>query len=588
MIKKIILIILLVKTVEAVDVTVPIKLINEPSEKTYSIHSDNYIYLNSNSETILGDILKNQTSFNAVRSGPKGQQTSVFTRGTNSNHTLVAINGSSIEDHSTSNGLTDVSNINVNFANIAHLIKGPMSTLHGPNAVGGVIDLQTSQNYKNNLILKYGSNNTRITRANLLVDENKKLNLGYHFEATDGISIYPKGEEKDSFSSSGFNLNYYDSILSNDIELLYIQNTNKSDLDGSGADDLDYTNKIYFNFYQLIAKNNSSIGNLILTFDNSNWERKYYNGSETDSYNSSANRIKLLNKFKINRIKNSMGIQKESYDVDFDNQGSYNSSVNKDAEQTAIFYNSDFNFTDEFFFSGGIRYDDNSRHGNQSTYRLGSEIKLSERSYFLSVASGFKNPTMYEMFGADNFGYSGNPNLKTEESINKEIGINHKGKIVDFKFTIFDNEISNLIKYENSTYVNASGSSTMQGFEIDNNINFKDLSIINSYSHVHAVDSSNVWLKRRPHDIFNTSLIYNLNDILIKPSIEYYGSHTDTHSTNFSTILIKERTLFNLDLDYKNFNISINNIFNDQYERPHGYNQGARQSFISFNYDYSF
>ncbi len=587
--KKIILIILLVKFAQATEITVPIKLINEPSVKTYSIHSDDYIYLDTNSETILGEALESQTSFNVVRSGPKGQQASLFTRGTNSNHTLITINGSSIEDHSTSNGLMDVSNVNVNFANVAHLIKGPMSTLYGPNAVGGVIDLQTSQKYKNNISFKYGSNNTRITKANLIVDQDKKLNLGYHFEDTDGISVYPQGVEKDGFNSTGFNINYYDTFYNNDLEFLYIQNTNKSDLDGSGADDLDYTNKIYFNFYQIIAKNSSKIGEFIFTFDNSKWERKYYNGSETDSYNSSTNRFKIINNFKINEIINSIGLQQEFYETDFDNRGSYNSSVNKDAEHSAFFYNSDFNLNENLLLSGGLRFDDNSRHGNQSTYRLGTEVLLSKSSsLFLSIASGFKNPTMYEMFGADNFGYSGNPDLNPEKSINKEIGLNYNNKVGNIKFTIFDNDITDLISYKSSTYINASGASTMQGFDIDSTINLNNFSIISSYSHVHAVDSSNVWLKRRPHDIFNSKINYDFKGIIISPSISYYGTHSDTHSSNYSTILVKERSLLNLDLEYKNFHLGVKNIFDDQYERPHGYNQGGINQLLTLNYNYSF
>ena len=30
--------------------------------------------------------------------------------------------------------------------------------------------------------------------------------------------------------------------------------------------------------------------------------------------------------------------------------------------------------------------------------------------------TGLRNPTLYEMFGTDNFGYSGNTNLKPEKS----------------------------------------------------------------------------------------------------------------------------------------------------------------------------
>ena len=43
-----------------------------------------------------------------TQSGPTGQQSSVFMRGTNSNHTLVLLNGIPINDHSTPTGAHDV------------------------------------------------------------------------------------------------------------------------------------------------------------------------------------------------------------------------------------------------------------------------------------------------------------------------------------------------------------------------------------------------------------------------------------------------------------------------------------------------
>ena len=113
--------------------------------ETYKVHTDHYIYLDKNLSSTLSDVLDTNSSFNAVRSGPKGSQTSVFTRGTNSNHTLVTLNGSPITDHSTSNGLSDLGLIDTSFASRLHLIDGPMSTLYGPNAVGGVIDIQTEK-----------------------------------------------------------------------------------------------------------------------------------------------------------------------------------------------------------------------------------------------------------------------------------------------------------------------------------------------------------------------------------------------------------------------------------------------------------
>ena len=62
----------------------------------YETHTDQYINLDFNTNSILGDVLQHQTNICTVRSGSTGSQTSVFFRGTNSNHTLVTINGSNL------------------------------------------------------------------------------------------------------------------------------------------------------------------------------------------------------------------------------------------------------------------------------------------------------------------------------------------------------------------------------------------------------------------------------------------------------------------------------------------------------------
>jgi vitamin B12 transporter len=57
--------------------------------------------------TDVNDVLNFVNSVTPIQSGPRGQQTSVFTRGTNSNQTLVLLNGIPINDTSTENGLYD-------------------------------------------------------------------------------------------------------------------------------------------------------------------------------------------------------------------------------------------------------------------------------------------------------------------------------------------------------------------------------------------------------------------------------------------------------------------------------------------------
>ncbi len=176
--------------------------------ESYNVHTNEYIYLEKNSNSFLTDELSAVSSMNAVRSGPEGSQTSLFTRGTESNHTLVTINSSPITDHSTTNGLTDLGLLNINFADRLHLIEGPMSTLYGPNAVGGVVDVQVANKYQNLFSTTYGSHNKSKIGIENSFGDNNEYSFGIYSDTSDGISTYPSGSEKDGFSSFAYNLGY--------------------------------------------------------------------------------------------------------------------------------------------------------------------------------------------------------------------------------------------------------------------------------------------------------------------------------------------------------------------------------------------
>ena len=131
--------------------------------------------------------------------GPKGQQTSLFIRGTNSNHSLIAINGISIKDHSTISGNDDLGQIGILGFDQIEIIKGPAGSLYGPDAIGGVINLQSGINYNNELKYTLGSNNLK--KQNLSLGESvgaHLFSLDVEKESSDSISV-AEGPETDPY-----------------------------------------------------------------------------------------------------------------------------------------------------------------------------------------------------------------------------------------------------------------------------------------------------------------------------------------------------------------------------------------------------
>jgi vitamin B12 transporter len=91
----------------------------------------------------VSDALRQVPGLSVVQTGTAGQLTSVFTRGLNSAHTQVLLDGIPINQ-----GLAaqfDFANLTTDNIARIEIVRGPQSTLYGPRAMAGVIQLFTKQ-----------------------------------------------------------------------------------------------------------------------------------------------------------------------------------------------------------------------------------------------------------------------------------------------------------------------------------------------------------------------------------------------------------------------------------------------------------
>jgi vitamin B12 transporter len=89
----------------------------------------------------LGDVLRMRAGVEVARLGGPGQQTSLFLRGTESNHVLVLVDGLRINPGTI--GSAAIQNIAPELVERVEIVKGPRSALYGSDAVGGVINVIT-------------------------------------------------------------------------------------------------------------------------------------------------------------------------------------------------------------------------------------------------------------------------------------------------------------------------------------------------------------------------------------------------------------------------------------------------------------
>ena len=120
------------------------------------------------------DLIKLIPGLDYYQSGQKGQTGAKIMRGSESNHTLVLLNGIPINDQSTTNGIHDFGQDFIQTVQQIEVYKGSNGSHFGPDAIGGAINFVTDIDYNNNFSVSGFSdrnnsivyNQTKITRKN--------------------------------------------------------------------------------------------------------------------------------------------------------------------------------------------------------------------------------------------------------------------------------------------------------------------------------------------------------------------------------------------------------------------------------------
>ena len=129
--------------------------------------------------------------------------------------------------------------------------------------------------------------------------------------------------------------------------------------------------------------------------------------------------------------------------------------------------------------------------------------------------NGLRNPTLYEMFGTDNYGYSGNRDLKPEKSNTYEIYSNIVfNESLNLTLRAFTANIKNNIEYVNNQYQNDNDNVDLNqsGFNNQLNIKFKDTNINLFSSFLSSKKENSADELRRPEKNFGLNLSKTINN----------------------------------------------------------------------------
>lgn len=546
------------------------------------------------------DVLHSLSDINITQSGPKGQQASSFMRGTNSNHTLVMINGIPINDQSTTQGLHDFGVDFIQTIQQIEVFPGSNGAHFGSNSIGGTINIILKSDYKDSLSITSDNNaNYEISGNKTFFQEDSSLNIKIGAVNNKAISARGKiDDENDGLRNYTTNINYEKFINQNAkfYNTTYLRQT-IAEYDNSNTDQTGYEgdNKMGSLQFGIENQNNSQKKNYVFYYNF--YDREYDEKGTIDTYESEVLGLKY-DFSKIIDQKISFGAGSEyRYDWGyFDNNGSYEASTKGHSSNLGIYGNFGWNLLTNSNLSLFGRIDKHKQTGSHKTYKVNFDQKFNRLNLGVSYMNSLRNPTLYEMFGTDNFGYSGNRDLKPEKSNTYELYSNLiLNKHLNLSLRAFKSNIKNNIEYINNKYQNDNDNIDLNqsGFNTRLNIKIKDTNLDLFSSFLSSKKENNSDQLRRPGKNYGINLSKKIKnsffgDLKLNIKYNHYGKHFDTHSSSFTTIEMDSTDIIDImitkKLENSNFFIKITNAFDETYQRPHGYNQEKRN--IKFGIKY--
>ena len=579
---------------------------NLPNTSKYTKGALNRIIINKKKIEETGaidlvELLQTVPDINITQSGPTGQQASMFMRGSGSNHTLVMINGVPINDQSTTQGLHDFGVDFIQTIQQIEIYPGSSATQFGTNAIGGAVNIILAGDYKDSFSLITDRNqNYELYLNQNVIKDNSSINFKLGSVRNESISVRGNIEdEKDEVKNYTTNINYekYINPETRIFNTTYLRQT-IAEYDNSSTNQTGYKGDNRMATNQFGLEKITKDYDVNYTFFYNIYDREYDERGIIDNYKSEV--LGLKYNFSNDLNSNiSYGIGSEyKYDWGyFDNNGSYTASTKGNVDNLAIYSNVGFSFFKDINISLFARNDDHKYSGRNSTYKLDLNKKFNNILFGYSRMTGLRNPTLYELFGTDNFGYSGNRNLKAEKSITDEIYTEFPiNKNLDFSTRMFRSNIFNNIEYVSNQYVNDSDNISLNQSGITNELKLrnKNYNFVLYSSFLSSKKENGSDQLRRPEKTYGINFTKKIKTPLygeldLHLNYNHYGKHFDTHSTSFSTVEIDSTDLIDISIsknisNNSKFFFTISNLFDETYQRPHGYNQEKRNIKFGLRY----
>ncbi len=541
----------------------------------------------------VAELLNEVNGFQISQNGGSGQSTSLFSRGTNSGHTLVVIDGQRISSATLGQ---------VAFADLApeqieriEIIKGPRAALWGSDAIGGVIQIFTRRLEAGEIAFDLGLGNEaqqQATVSGAIGHGEGSTTFTASLKSSGGYDVYDLAEDdKDGYERENLALIGQQPLNQQwTINWLAKYNQGESEYDNAfgGANESSFdtlqwqvsasqdAGNWYQQFFVGQQKNKSTtFGNGVSEADGSFFETTRLQGTWLASYELT------------HQLTSSFGVDLISEKVD--TQTAYN--INKRDIHSA-FTRLAFD-NDAIILDAALRFDDIEFIDSEVTYNFSAGYRFAQDSIIsLSIGSGFKAPSFNDLYFPEGLYSYGNPDLQAETSDSIELLITTRFSVVDAELSIYQTAIDNLIEWlpdENFAYhpINVN-QAEIDGVELTLSAELVGLNHQLQFNYLDAQDKdSGDPLIRRAKRSASYQISQSWEKLSLLASVNYQGEREDSEWP--ATVTLPSHTVVNASASYElndawTLGLKANNLFDKDYVTNNHYIGQPAQYLLTVRY----
>lgn len=537
----------------------------------------------------VADVLRLVPGVTLRQRGTPGAVASALVRGTGSNQVLVLVDGQRITSPAFAN--TDMSKIPLADVTRVEVIRGPVSSLYGSDATGGVVNVITRKPTEpsGNATYSFGSNG-RTDQALSLSGADE----GLSWRLTGSVPEFEGDRPNSAYSAT--NASAIIGLAAVDGWEMTLRGETYQDSLGLPGRDTDHTgyydpdDHMWWDRRNVGLMLKREIGDERLEIQAYRIEQELHNLAPTLHWLTGEPVVyDSLIGGTTDAVELSFHTGKGPHEVVFG--GEYRKDRYRDAESGpdgntlqherisnhALFIQDRWNISEKADVVMGARLDDHSTAGSKVTPRAGISYAIASDSRLrLSYAEGFRAPNFVELYYPVSEiygpGYGGNPDLKPEKSRQYEIGLNVQRRKDAFDIALFNTRVRDLIQATFLTPHENVGRARQRGIEVSWSRRLSDAYDMNlSYSYVDARDlSNNALLTGVPHNRLALTLSGMVESWHVGLAGRWTSDIPDVGATADGHIVV-DLSLQKKGNKLTNPYVVIRNLFDTAYEEVYGY-----------------